>query len=234
MSGPFFATKPTTRLLWAVTLLILLGLTPAVGQAAVILGNLGATRGGNQSIGPTQWYAASFTMGSTPYKLSDVQVTLGNNPVAGTTFLLETDASGHPSGTVVSTLPTNTPAFGSGTTTYTFSPGSPITLAAGTKYWLVGHTPTGGGNTAWNNSSSNPAGSGATFSGFASSGNSGSAWTTATNSVLFQIDGVAVPEPSSLILVGTVACVGAAAGWRRRRKSRLDEPGVTAQSADGT
>jgi hypothetical protein len=34
---------------------------------------------------------------------------------------------------------------------------------------------------------------------------------------MFQVDGVAIPEPSSLLLVGTVACVSAAVGWRRRR-----------------
>jgi hypothetical protein len=210
----FFATRPVTRVLWACIVTVLLGLAPAVGRASVILGNLGAGDGSNQSIDANNWLAASFTMGSLPYILSDVQVRL-SNPVASTTFVLESNAGGAPSGTILSTFTGSLP---SGTNTITLNAGPSITLAAGTTYWLVGHTTTA--STAWikSNPQTSPSGSGATFGQYSSSNNAGSTWTLFTSSSpKFQLDGIAIPEPSSLALVGTVACVGGAVGWRRRR-----------------
>jgi hypothetical protein len=214
--------------LWAGIGLLLLGLAPAVCRANVVIGNLGAGDSSNQSIDSGNWFAASFTMGSVAYSLSDVQIRLGANPNSTTTFTLQSNATvpapSHPSGTNVATF-TN-PTFVGTTTTYTFNVSSPFTLAANTTYWLVGHT--NGGATAWKRSDpqTNPSGSGATFGTYALSGNSGATWSNNTeHSPLFQVDGtptVGSPEPSSLVLVGTVACVAGAVALRRWRTRRPD------------
>jgi hypothetical protein len=231
-------TKVFTPVLWA-GIALLLGLAPAVCRANVVIGNLAAGDGSNQSIDSGNWFAASFTMGSVAYSLSDVQIRLGGNPNSTTTFTLQSDATvpapSHPSGTDVATF--THPSFSGGTTTYTFTVSSPFTLAANTTYWLVGRT--NAGATAWkrSNPQTNPSGSGATFGSYALSGNSGATWTdTTANSPIFQVDGtstVGTPEPSSLVLVSTVACVAGAVALRRWRTRRPDAV-VTAQSTAGT
>ena len=241
MKPLLLATKPAPPVLWAGLALVLLGLAPAVGRANVILGNLGtvATDGSSQPIDKGNWFAASFTMNSLAYSLSDVQITLRGDPASDTTFTLQSNATvptpSHPSGTNLVTF-TN-PTFGGGTTTYTFPAGSAFTLAANTTYWLVGHTNSSATDWITSNPQTNPSGSGATFGTYAQSTNSGVTWTNTTaNSPKFQLDGTpaGVPEPSSLVLVGTVACVATAVGWRRRRTSRPELAVVTARSADGT
>lgn len=202
--------------------LVLLGLVPVVGRADVIIGNLGAASGGSSRISPIIFLGASFTMGSQSYTLSGAKIVLANTPVRETNFRLESDSAGDPSGTVLSKF-TN-PPFGSGITTYMFTPSSPFTLAANTKYWLVGST--NGADTSWVTTSPNtdPSGPGATFGGYSFSSSSGANWSNIGFTTQFQIEGtpivpaVVVPEPSSLVLVGIVACVAMVVGWHRRRK----------------
>jgi hypothetical protein len=228
----FFGTQPVTRVLRAGTFVVLLGLAPAVGRADVIIGNLGAADGNSLSFNGSSWDAASFTMGSQAYSLADVQITLTSNPASSSTFVLESDASGVPSGTVVSTFSTHSPDFTNSTTTYTFTPDSAFTLAANTTYWLVASTTSGGSGGSDSIPVTFPAGGGATFGNYATSTSSGSAWTIDnSNAAKFQIDGTlaSVPEPSSLLLVGTVACVAAAVGWRRRRTGRLEQTGASVE-----
>jgi hypothetical protein len=220
-----FTSKPATPVLWAGTVLVLLGLAPAVCRADVILGNLGTGDGSTSlTLNSTTFTGASFTMGSQAYSLSDVQITLENNPSSGTIFQLESDASGKPSSAVLFTF--TTPTFGSGLATYTFPVSSPFTLAANSKYWLVGLT--NSGSTSWvaSNTSTNPAGGGATFGSYSFSASSGASWSNLSGfTPEFQVNGtpsVGSPEPSSLLLTGMAACMAAAVGWRRRRTRRPD------------
>lgn len=242
MRSVHFATKWAPPVLRAGMALVLLGLAPAVGRASIIIGNLtGAVNSSNQSINNNNWYAASFTMGSQAYTLSDVQITL-SNPQVSTIFTLQSNATlplpPHPSGTDVATF-TNPPLTGGATaTTYLFNAASAFTLAPNTTYWLVGRT--NAAATQWvrrNNAPLNPIGSGATFGTYALSGNAGSTWSndSPSTSPIFQLDGTpsatGVPEPSSLVLVGTVACVALAVGWRRWRTRRPEPTVVTARSS---
>ena len=232
-----FATKPATSVLWATTILVLLGMSPAVGRADVILGNLEAGSRGNSVINSADYVAGSFTLGGQAYYHSDAQIILTNIPASDTTFQLESDSSGRsqPSDTVLSTF-TN-PTFGSGLTTYTFTAGSPFTLAANTTYWLVGSTNSSNTNWVTSNPATNPTGSGAAFGSYLFSFNSGTTWSNFSSvAPQFQLDGtpsVGSPEPSSLVLAGTVACVAAAVAWRRRRTRRPELAAVTALCADG-
>ena len=219
-----FATKPATLALRAGMGLVLLGLAPAAGRADMIFGNLDAATGSDsssQSLNVGNLYAVSFTMGSQDYSLSDVQIRLTFSPPANTTFQLRSDTSGHPTGGPLFTF-TN-PTFGSGQTTYTFTPGSPFTLAADTTYWLVGST-TSGLNANWAVTSppTNPSGSGASFGSYSASTTGGGTWFNSAATTQFQLDGTTaiVPEPSSLVLTGTGVCVAAAVGLRRRRTRR--------------
>jgi hypothetical protein len=174
-------------------------------------------------------------MGSQDYVVSDVLIR-GTGFNSNVAFQIRGDASGQPSSSVLFTFdPAN--VSGGGTQTVSFPAGSPFTLTGNSTYWLVGSTSSGQIN--WQDSSPNtlPSGSGATFGTYALSNDSGSNWTiTAANAPIFQLEGTlaGVPEPSSLALVGTVACVGAVVGWRRRRTGRLEQAGATGQSADGT
>ena len=216
-----FATRPTTTVLWAGAL-VLLVLAPAAGRGDIILGNLGAASGSDsssESINSSDFFAGSFTMGSQAYSLSDAQILLTFSPPRSTTFEIESDSTGQsqPSGAILSTF--NNPIFGSGLITYTFTPDSPFTFAPNTTYWLVGSTSNAlGANWAVSNPPTNPTGSGADFGNYASSSDGGATWTKSiSNAAQFQLDGTAVPEPSYLVMVGAFACVAGAVRLRRRR-----------------
>ncbi len=224
MRPPLFATKPATLVLRVGLAIGLLTLVPAATRADVIIGNLPAGNAGSFVIGPPQYIAAGFTMGSQAYSLSNVQITLISNavspPPSDTAFQLQSNAVGFkPSGTVLFTF-TN-PTFAPGLNTFTFAAGSPFTLASNTTYWLVGLTGSTEANWVFPDPNITPTGSGASFNAYAQSHDQGATWfglSTATPE--FQLNGtpsVGSPEPSSLVLAGTAACIAAAAGLRRWR-----------------
>jgi hypothetical protein len=79
---------------------------------------------------------------------------------------------------------------------------TPITLTSGTEYWLVLKPADSGSFINWGNG-------GSPSVPFAYSANGGSDWDPGTNTDQFQIDGApvsaSIPEPSSLLLLATVA-----------------------------
>jgi len=229
------ATKPATPVLWAGLALVLLTLVPAATRADVIIGNLGAGDGGKVTLNGNS-VAASFTMGSQAYSISDVQIRLQGNVPSQLTYQIRDDAGGQPSNNVLLTF-NGQSAMTTATLTYTFGAGSPFTATANSTYWLVGFSSQPAG---WVDSSpqTNPSGSAATFGQYEQSTSSIGPWIPLlTDAPKFQLDGtplVGSPEPSSLVLVGTVACVAAAVGLCRRRTRRPELAVMTARSADGT
>lgn len=223
-----------TPVRWAGLATLLLGLAPSVGRADVILGNLGAGDGGNVMINPNNYVAASFTMGSQAYALSDVQVRLTGGVPPEITFQLRGDAGGSPAGGVLVTF-NGAGTSEQATNTFTFAAGSPFTLTPNSTYWLVGSTTSSSARWVDSSPPTNPSGIGATFGQYKESSNSGSSWSGSSVKPLFQLDGTptGVPEPSSLALVGAVACVAAAAGWRRRTRG-AGSAAETAPPAGGT
>ena len=230
MRSPLFATKPAPPVLWAGLALVLLVLVPTTARADFIIGNLDAATGSDsnsRSINFTDLYAVSFSMGSQAYSLSDAQIRLTFSPPSATSFQLESDTGGHPSGIDLITF-TN-PIFGSGQTTYTFTANSPFTLAANTTYWLVGSTTstTLDANWAVTFPLTNPSGSGASFGSYAASTTAGGTWFNSATTTQFQLDGTAaaVPSPSSLMLLMIGGTVGAFGWWRRKRVTRAGGTG---------
>lgn len=212
--------KLATPALWTGMVLILLASAPAAARADVILGNLGSGNGGSPTISTTEFIGASFTMGSQAYALSDVQITLNGTVSSGTTFELESDASGNPSGTALFTF-TNPTFSGTNLTTYKFPAGSPFTLAANTTYWLVGLTTSGSSGWVVSSPSTNPSGV-ATFNQYKETTNSGSSWSPLGSTPVLELDGTpmtGVPEPSSFALLGAASAVLSLGGWYRRRRS---------------
>ena len=217
-------TQPATSVLWTGLAIVLLGLAPAATRADVVIGNLGAGDGGKVQLNDDS-IAASFTMGSQAYSISDVQIRLQGNVPSQLTYQIRDDASGQPSNNVLLTF-NGLSATTTATVTYTFGAGSPFTAAANTTYWLVGFSSQPAG---WVDSSpqTNPSGSAATFGQYEQSPSSTGEgpWSSlSSDAPKFQLDGtpaVGSPEPSSLFLTGTVACVAAVVGWRRRRTRRV-------------
>ena len=246
---------PSTFMRVPLVILALLALSSATLRADIIFGNLGAyTNDGGQAgagsqinssnTGGTTVYSGKgigFTMGITSYDVTGLTLRLNNvNDLAGVdvpTVSIYTAKAGAPSNgtssgqanTLVGTFTNPTFTAGNIAANYTFSPASPITLSAGTRYliivrqlnvvtdtiqefnWLNGSTtvvPTGVAGTAtavFGTSSSNP-----------------TAWTGASSQYnWFQLDGTvsAVPEP------GTYAALAGAASlafvlMRRSRRQR--------------
>ena len=123
MRSLLFATKPATPVLWAGLALVLLGLVPAAARADFIIGNLERRWDGSTLV--THQFDVIFMLVPLPWeaRLTPFRTSRLDLPSAlqvATTFQLESDAAGNPSGTVLFTF-TN-PTFGSGTRPRTRSP----------------------------------------------------------------------------------------------------------------
>jgi hypothetical protein len=193
---------------------IVLALMIAAGQASadIIISNLpgnDATQTAGINSG-TRTKGMGFTMGAGDYYLTDVTMRLDITFV-DTVPVVEifTDAGGVP-GTSLTTL-LNPTIDTLGIANYSFTPSSLFTLSGGTSYWVVASAADDINTYSWKASSpaQNPTGIathiGATFGAYPPSNSS-------SIIVSYEINGRAVPVPSSLALLG----LGGLALRRRR------------------
>ncbi len=214
--------------------LAILGLFTAGGGRArgAYLTNLpGSNDGDFVNIGAGVSYAVEFTTGSSPATLIDAQLRLTTQaPATDADVLTLYSASAGLPGTALTTF--TTPPLGVGTSTDVFT--TNFALAANTSYFLV---LTGGAAfSQWTSTftAANPNGvtptstAGVTYvTQLAGSGPIGGAPTSFSASAVipnFQLDVAAVPEPSSLALVG-LGGVAVLVG-RRLRRGRSASPAL--------
>jgi PEP-CTERM motif len=175
--------------------------------------------GGSGSGSPkNQVLGMPFTAGATA-DLADALLALSyqlgtNGPI---TLYLESNASGQP-GTILATL-TQVGSIPSAAGLVTFDyGGAPVALVSGTQYWLVAVQPDSSTTDRWYLSNAD---TGATA--YNEVGNATGPWTLLSDESVsaFQVDGSAVPEPSTwaMMLLG-FAGLGFV-GWRGRRNVRV-------------
>jgi hypothetical protein len=196
----------------------LLAATATICRADVIYDNVGQTSAGGDSVNPGGLVRGplynSFSTGSgTGVLLTDIQLLLSTTgaPVGSTSIgIYNSDGSASPPipGSLLATIGTVSDASLGGTASvWSVSLGSPLSLAAGTRYW-VGLSTSNNANAQWSYASSS-AGTG--VAGEYLSNNTGTFSTVGNGPYQMTVSVAAVPEPSLTVmaLVG-LACSGVA------------------------
>jgi PEP-CTERM motif len=192
----------------------------------LILGNLASSSNDTGALAAFESsvaYSIGFTVGATPLTLSSVDIRLRSNTDPGfATLQLRSDVGGNPASTALSTFGNQlvTSSFG----TITFAPSGPVSLTAGTKYWLTIGTLMQAPNgliIGANGTTNLPTGTLASFDGIRSglANNQSTDVSGFVSTPTFAINGsiAAVPEPTSIALVGFACSLVA---LRLRRKTR--------------
>jgi len=203
---------PKSRYLIVAIALIAAVFSPRYSKADVIFSQTG-TPSGHFTETSTEFWAQSFTVGSSAEVLTTVDVSLFPGSPSGQFFVdLYSNNAGSP-GTMLEALTGNNNPSG-GTETYTSSGSS---LSANTTYWIVQGISSGGGFQYWNEENNNSPEVGSSI-GAKFSFDSGASWSLQPGfSMQMVVNGTeAVPEPSTIW-----ASLSAAVGMlvlRRRRK----------------
>ena len=184
---------------------------PRTSSADVIFSQTG-TPSGHFTETSTEFWAQSFTVGSTAEVLSTVDVSLTAGSPSGEFFVdLYSNNAGSP-GTMLEALTgTNNPP--GGISTYSSSGSA---LSANTTYWIVQGISSGGGFQYWDEENNNSPEVGSSI-GAKFSFDSGSSWSLQPGfSMQMVVNGTeAVPEPSTVW--AAIATTGGVFLLRRRR-----------------
>jgi hypothetical protein len=145
------------------------------------------------SVWGVQWFAQSFTVGSSPHTVAQVKLMLWRTGSPGTitVSIRATDANGYPTGSdlTVGTLDGNSLTTSSSGAWYTITFSQEITLSANTKYAIVVRAPsaTSGNYVNWRLDSTSPTYAGGTYM---VSGDSGASWSAPYNyDFMFEVWG---------------------------------------------
>jgi hypothetical protein len=191
----------------------------------VIFGNMPGNDATQTALAAGRVKALSFTIGSQDTNLGSLVLRLENYDDALDTMEVEllNDIGGvNPGSTVLATF-TAPAGQGAGITDYYYTPSSPFTLQASTKYWLSIEYISGDG-VNWKASSPSAAPTGiATFDGQRYSTNSGATWGNSSIINSFQLTDTIVspivsqvPEPSAVF--STAWLLGCGLMMRRRKR----------------
>jgi len=189
-------------------------------HAATLVSNLSQPAIGGAGVTTTQWLASNFASGPNALGYQVDSVTIDILAGSGTGFFaaIYSDSGFAPDTPIVNGLLSGSPSPGSGLSTYTTSSAF---LAASTNYWLVlGVSP--GGNYS-GNATIEISGVDTSAFGFAIGDfleftvAPGGPWAFAVGSLHFQVNGTAVPEPSSGLLFALGLLVLATARTRPQR-----------------
>lgn len=177
--------------------------------------------------GTPNWTATQFMTGGAGVSIDSLTLTMTNangSPSGGAfTVKLFSNTTEKPSysGTNLPDAPLATFTGSTNPVTagdYSYSLGTPYSLSAGTRYWIVASAPstTGGYFKPLGSSSSGTSSFGWSVVGGADGASDGTSWSTNTNSMAVSIAASAIPEPSAYATLLGVAVLGLVF-WRRRQ-----------------
>ncbi|WP_353737136.1 MULTISPECIES: choice-of-anchor R domain-containing protein [unclassified Microcystis] len=161
---------------------------------------------GGSGISTNAVKALAFTLpAGNNYSLENAILRLGNyDPGDVPVVQIRNDVGGSNPGSTVLASFTNPTGLGAAISNYTFTPTSPFTFAAGTKYWLYVTSTSGSFNWRSSNPSITPTGI-ATSSGARVSNNSGGSFSNSSVLNSFRINATEItgpvastPEPSAI------------------------------------